>query len=327
MPDIIKEFDPKSDEFRPLGSPIKEEAVGLRIDAYLSTNFPFYSRATWQKRMKEGRLLVDGKPVKPSNRLVLGQVIKIHHPQLHEPAVDNGIYPIWKQGQVMAVFKPGNLPMHENGPYRNNTFAALIRDKIGEQWAAVHRLDRETSGIVLCGASHEVRQGLSASLAKKNLGKEYTAIVHGTVKDDQWEHMGAIGDLENSKIRIKKWVVPGGQAAETAFETIARKGAFSRLRVFPKTGRTNQIRIHAAHVGHHLVGDITYHPNEAVFLEWFANGKSHWVKSQTGYDRCLLHAAAVTFVHPETQQLCYVRCPEPHDMTSFWDSIPPTAEI
>lgn len=323
MSNIIEENNTDADTWRPLGSPTKEEFVGQRIDAYLSTNFPFYSRATWQKRMKEGRLLVDGRKTKPSNRLSLGQVIMIHHPKVDEPEVDTAIYPIWKQGQVMAVFKPGNLPMHENGPYRKNTFATLLQEKIGENWAAVHRLDRETSGIVLCGSSHDVRQSLSASLAKKSLAKEYSAIVHGHVHKDQWEALGSIGDLETSQIRIKKWVVANGQTAETSFETVERRASFSRLRVFPKTGRTNQIRIHAAHAGHHLVGDITYHPDENVFLEWFAKGKSTWVKSQVGFDRCLLHAAAVTFTHPQTQQVCHVRCPEPEDMRSFWDNLPP----
>ena len=97
----------------------------------------------------------------------------MYHPNYLEPEVDRDIYPIWKKGEVMAVFKPGNLPMHESGPYRKNTFAHIVQQELGEKWAAVRRLDRETSGIVLCGSSYDVRLDLSRSLADRVLQKEY----------------------------------------------------------------------------------------------------------------------------------------------------------
>ena len=310
------------EDYRPLGGAVSEFQAGQRVDAYLSTNFPFYSRASWQRKITEAAVLVDFKSCKVSTRLQEGQRITILHLHEKEPDVDRGIEPIWKQGGVMAMYKPGNLPMHENGPYRKNTFAYLLSEEFGSDWAAVHRLDKETSGIVLCGKTHQIRESLARSLAGRTLGKEYWAIVKGRPPTETWFSDGPIGDLEESKIRIKKWVVEDGQQAETDFVCEQIRGSYALVKAFPKTGRTNQIRIHAAYAGLPLVGDITYHPDEEVFLEWFASGKTDWVRKMAGFDRCLLHAASVSFQHPETQQFCHVSCPMPADMTAFWDSLP-----
>lgn len=221
----------------------------------------------------------------------------------------------------MAVYKPGNLPMHENGPYRRNTFACILAEEIGPEWAAVHRLDKETSGLVLCGATHEVRQELSASLARRVLDKEYLAIAKGFVEEETWHECGPIGDLVESPIRIKKWVVEGGLPAETFFEVLERKGECLLLKAHPKTGRTNQIRIHAAYKGLPLVGDKLYHPDENVFLDWFAGGMNAELVNRTGFRRCLLHAHALTFIHPETETVESIRCPMPEDMASYWQGL------
>ena len=308
-------------EYRPLGSPVKEEHVGSRIDGYLSNLYPFYSRAGWQKRMKTGDVLVDGKAVRSSYRVKLGEEVTLYHPKCLEPEVDRDIYPLWKKGDVMAVFKPGNLPMHESGPYRKNTFAHIVKEELGEKWAAVHRLDRETSGIVLCGSTYDVRLDLSRSLAHRVLQKEYVFITKAIPEKESFVEYGPIGDLVQSEIRIKKWVVEDGLPSETRFKLLETRGEYSLIRAYPKTGRTNQIRIHAAVNGLPLVGDKLYHPNEEVFLNWFENGDSDWVHEQTGFKRCLLHATALSFRHPADESICEIRCPIPDDMQNFWDSL------
>ena len=308
-------------EYRPLGTPIKEEHEGSRIDGYLSSLYPFHSRAMWQKRMKTGDVMVDGKAVRSSYRVKSGQKITLYHPNYLEPEVDRDIYPIWKKGEVMAVFKPGNLPMHESGPYRKNTFAHIVQQELGEKWAAVHRLDRETSGIVLCGSSYDVRLDLSRSLADRVLQKEYLFITKAIPEKESFVEYGPLGDLVESEIRIKKWVVEDGLPSETRFKLMETRGEYSLIKAYPKTGRTNQIRIHAAYNGLPLVGDKLYHPNEEVFLSWFENGDSEWIHEQTGFKRCLLHSTALSFRHPEDESICEVRCPMPDDMQKFWDDL------
>lgn len=308
-------------EFRPVGAPVGEEWSGARVDRYLSSCFPFLSRAAWQKRLRDGQVLIEGSVAKPAQKVLEGEKVSMYHPRQSEPEVDDGIYPIWKEGRVMAVYKPGNLPMHESGPYRKNTFAYLVRERIGQNWAAVHRIDRETSGIVLCSDDPEIRKDLSSSLADRVLEKEYLAVVKGFSSKREWTELGPIGDATDSPIRIKKWVVEGGQSAETGFSVLGEKQGYSLLLARPRTGRTNQIRIHSAYAGLPLVGDILYDPDEETFLEWFDHGKTEAILNKVGFKRCLLHATRVKFIHPETNKLCHVHCPMPEDMSSFWDNL------
>lgn len=305
-------------EYRPIGAPVEIDAAEERVDGYLARRYPFFSRAAWQRRIREGGLLVNDTPVKVATRLQPGDRIVMYYPQLTEPEVDRGIRVLWTEGGVMAVYKPGNLPMHENGPYRKNTFAALLAEKVGSEWAALHRLDRETSGIVLCSAGLTTRQRLSDDWASRRVHKEYLAIAHGVTTHDHWDVNGPIGDLQASRIRIKKWVVPDGLEALTHFQTEARSVSHSLIRAFPKTGRTNQIRIHSAFSGHHLVGDKTYHPDEDVFLEYFAKGNTENVQQKTGFVRMCLHATRLVFVHPETGREVDIVSPLPEDMLDFW---------
>lgn len=312
--------------WRSLGSPISEAFAGLRVDQYLSRQFPFRSRNAWQKCMDLGEVLINRNKIKSSYTLKEQDQVHFYHPEAVEPDVDRNIRVLWREGNIMAVYKPGNLPMHESGAYRKNTFAHLLTELEGSDWSAVHRLDRETSGIVLCGATSDVRQKLASDFESKKIGKEYLALVNGIGETNSWHVDGAIGDLVGSKVRIKKWVVEGGQSAQTDFIVEAVKtsslGSFSRLRAFPKTGRTNQIRIHAAHSGHWILGDKLYHPNEDVFLDyWDTHETTEFCVEQTLFHRCCLHAAALTFMHPETNQRVRIECEIPEDMAGLWDRL------
>lgn len=309
--------------YRSLGVTVDEESFGKRVDYFLAQSLPFYSRCKWRQKVANGDLLVSGRQVRPSYRVRECDQFAIFHPVREEPDVDSGIFPIWKSGDVMAVYKPGNLPMHENGPYRFNTFSHLLMREYGQQWAAIHRLDRETSGIVLCGATYEVRKQLSHELAAGLIKKEYLAISKGRPAYDHFKEFGAIGDLTESTIRIKKWVVADGQPAETWFDVLEHKPGHCLLRARPQTGRTNQIRIHAAVNGLPLVGDKLYHPDEAVFDEFFRNrGNNDWIIEQTGFHRLCLHAARLSFKHPCTGEECVVESPLPEDMAAFWAQLP-----
>jgi 23S rRNA pseudouridine1911/1915/1917 synthase len=304
--------------FRTLGPAIENEGQGERLDAYVSRKFPFLTRGGWQNRIFSGCLRVNERIAPPAYKLERGDRLTFFHPPAAEPEVDRGIRELWRDGGVMAVFKPGNLPMHENGPYRFNTFSHLVREAFGEEWAALHRLDRETSGIVLCGATPAARNRLSADWAARRVKKEYLAIVNGVTVADAWTADGPVGDLATSAIRIKKWVVAGGLDAITNFTTLDRSAGHSLLRAAPETGRTNQIRIHAAHAGHHLVGDKLYHPDEQVFLDYFEDGNTEDVQRRAGFHRLCLHASKLVFSHPEHGRTIEVEAALPDDMARLW---------
>lgn len=307
--------EPSAFEWRRLGPPVRPTEAGSRLDTYLAREFRFLSRSGWQKRIEDGCLHLNGEPSKAAVRVKEGDLLTMFAPVQVEPEVDRGIRVLWEQAGVAAVFKPGNLPMHENGPYRNNTFAAILTEVVGPEWAACHRLDRETSGIVLCGATAAIRAELAEDFGKRRVHKEYLAIARGQPSSHAWEVDGPIGDLVESQIRIKKWVVAGGLPAQTFFETLAVGQEACLLRAKPVTGRTNQIRIHAAYSGHVLFGDKLYHPDEAVFLDYFEHrATTAFVVEKTGFPRCALHAAAMEFTHPDTGERVRVEVELPDDL-------------
>lgn len=307
--------------YRGLGGKITGDLAGERVDAYLAREFPFLSRSGWQKRIEDGSLRVNGSVLKVSGRLKAGDKITMWAPVETEPEVSRDVRVLWESRGVLAAFKPGNLPMHENGPYRKNTFSEFILQVAGPEWAAVHRLDRETSGIVLCGATPDLRARLAKDLAARKMTKEYLAIARGIPAHKGWTEDGAIGDLVASQIRIKKWVVPGGLHAKTHFAVLEAKTDACLLHARPVTGRTNQIRIHSAFSGHVLFGDKLYHPDEAVFLEYFEHGQTVNVTARTGFPRLCLHAAAMEFTHPDTKGRERVESPLPDDLQKFWDEM------
>ncbi len=314
----VRQTPGKDSEFRSLGGPVPGDHHGARVDAYLARQFPFLSRAGWQERIEDGRLLVNGAKVKSSSKLKSGDGLEHYSPIQVEPEVDRGIRVLWEEGGVMAVFKPGNLPMHEVGPYRKNTFTEIVWSELGKEWSAVHRLDRETSGIVLCGSTPELRARLAADLAARRMKKQYLAIARGKPSAPRWTSDGPIGDLVESEIRIKKWVVPDGLEAKTEFEVLGAGRDATLLLCRPLTGRTNQIRIHAAHAGHVLFGDKLYHRDEQIFLEYFEQGLTANVIERTGFRRLCLHAASLEFRHPTTGASCLVETPLPDDLQEFW---------
>ena len=318
----MQEIQDKTEDFRSLSGPIAEKDAGKRLDRYLADTHPFLSRSKWRERVLTGGLRVGGRRVRPSYRVLAHDQLSMRHIAMEEPPVDKGIYPVWKSGGVIVFFKPSHLPMHESGPYRENTFSYLLAKNFGKEWSAVHRLDRETSGLVMCASTPFLRAQLAGDLAGGKVEKEYFAFASGSKKEDFFVERGPIGDLVDSTIRIKKWVVKDGLWAETWFDVLERKKDKIYLRARPKTGRTNQIRIHAAFNGLPLVGDKLYHPDEAIFEEYFQNrGNTDHVIEKTGFHRLCLHAARLVFRHPETKKVCEVFSPLPEDMVDYWQRL------
>jgi RluA family pseudouridine synthase len=307
--------------FRPLGKPIDVDDTGRRIDEYLAANFPFMSRTLWKKKIQEGQVVINTTVIRGSYRLKNEDSVSYFRPQTEEPEVDKNIEVIWENSGVIAVYKPSNLPMHEGGRYYKNTFSEVIKDKVGPEWAAVHRLDRETSGIVLCAATTHMRNLLSEEFSKRAMKKVYLAIARGVPEKNEWIVDEPIGDQTESKFRLKKWVIPDGLPSITTFQTIAATESHSLLRVFPKTGRTHQIRVHAAWSGLPLVGEKKYYPDEDVYLEYMEHGITENVLRLTECRRLCLHATAIGFVHPITGLECKVVSEMPADMHAAWQAL------
>lgn len=311
----------KAQDYRKIKNPLTEDGRSDRADKILARYYPFFSRSEWTSRINRGWVLFGGKPGKASTKLSPGISIHLFHPEDIEPDVDCNIESVYQDADVMVLYKPSGLPMHENGPYRRKSFLYLLRQTFGEEWSFVHRLDRETSGLILCGASSETRSTLSKDLQSGRIKKTYNLIVKGQCEMTSWEVNEPIGDLKSSQIRIKKWVCADGQPSLTKFKLIEQKREHALVEATPITGRTNQIRIHAAYSGLPLVGDKLYHSDESVFLNYFDQGPAYDATDTTGHSRVCLHASGLRFPLPKNREIIDIYRPLPNDLANLWASL------
>jgi 23S rRNA pseudouridine1911/1915/1917 synthase len=308
-----------ADDYRGLGPALGPEADGQRTDLFLARGFPFQSRGQWRNACRLGHLLVNGRPVRPAHRLKAGDRLTIFHPLTAEPDVDEGIELVAEAPGIIAVAKPANLPMHESGFYRRKTFGALLARHFGPEWAPVHRLDRETSGILVCAATPDLRRKLSIAFEEQRVEKRYQAMVIGAVPWTDQIVDQPLG-LAPPPGRPRYIVTPHGMPARTDFTLRAAKPNASWLEARPRTGRTNQIRAHAAWLGFPLVGDKIYHPNPRVYAAYTRDGDTPAVQELAGFPRHALHAGEVCLVHPETGYEFRAAAPLRHDLQNLWNN-------
>ncbi len=306
-----------NEQFRKLGKPITGDDIGQRLDFYLGKNFRFHSRQQWIDVIRQKTLRINDRLIKPSYRLRKDDEIAYFSPEEHEPEVDTRIRVLWEQDGIMAVYKPSNLPMHEAGAYRLHTFHEVLTKTFGPDWAAVHRLDRETSGIVICSQDKDQRAHLSAKLRERGVEKRYLALAIGEAKEDFWVVDQPIGRSPNTRFRTKQAVCPNGLPSLTTFRVLERKKGFTLLEASPKTGRTHQIRVHAAWSGLPLIGDKNYTPDESVFLDYLEQGFTEKTKEACFFDRMCLHATHIRMSGLNGEPFA-IDCPMPDDMNEIW---------
>ncbi len=300
---------------------VPPSADGERIDGYLGRSFPFHNRKLWKDKIKSGELLVNGEKVKHTYSVKWRDRITTWYPESMEPEVPTNLSEIWNDQGIMAVYKPSGLPIHEVGKYRKNTFCNLLIEKFGPDWAAVHRIDAETSGIVLCSNDPAIRTKLTDDFIAHKIKKEYLAILVGRPSKDEWIVDAPIGDLDETLLRKKVGVVEGAAPARTRFKVMERTGYNALVKAFPESGRTHQIRIHAAHCGHRLLGEKKHLEDETIFMEFCDQGLTSRVVRESGALRLCLHAFALTFTHPVTGESVRIENPLDQSMLDEWQKL------
>lgn len=303
-------------EYRGLGPAVGRDADKQRVDLFLARKFPFNSRSIWKHICSQGHLLVNGRAVPASHKLKLNDVLSVYHPIAAEPEVDTAIRLIKEESGVLAVYKPGNLPIHESGYYRRNTLAALVADQFGAEWHPVHRLDRETSGVVIFAATPDLRRELSYDFEFRRVEKRYIAVMRGRTV---WETIVVDQPLAFEPIEHRPRIVvtAKGDPATSVFTVLNRNDQATKVEVKPLTGRTNQIRAHAAWLGHALVGDKVYHPDPKIFEAYHEHGDTPIVREMAGFVRQALHAQTIAFKHPGTGNEFAAAADLPADMTAL----------
>lgn len=299
---------------------VEEWFSGRRLDHYLARRLPRFSRTEVQELIRTrahgegGRRLRPSSPVRPGDRFV------ILYPERVEEERHYHIPVLWEDEHLMAVSKPPDLPVHPSAKVQKNTLINILRERQPDGEAKLtlcHRLDRETSGIVLLAKGGAVAGRIGVQFKGRGVTKEYMALVCGEVADDEGEINLPIGPSK-SVVRLRQWVdLVEGKHAVTRFRVEERLPAFTLVRALPVTGRLHQIRVHFSAFGHPIVGDKIYGPDEACFLEFIERGFDKALQERLLMSRHALHAASLCFAHPVTGENVRVEAPLPDDMLQF----------
>jgi RluA family pseudouridine synthase len=295
------------EHFRKLGVLLENITEPQRIDAYLAKKFQFHSRKIWYTRIENHELLVEHCAnknrkkeieliqVKPTYKIKNYDQIWIFHPPECEPDLFKKIDLVFDDGDVCVFAKPPHMVVHAAGMYGKNNFINVVAKMGDTSCFPVHRIDKETSGILLCARQSSTRKLISLAFRQGHIQKMYLAVTKGLrFLPEKFRVHLPIGTPEQSFIRLKLWVHgQNAQHAETWFSKLATFEDYTLFACLPQTGRTNQIRIHLAAIGHWIVGDKMYHKNEQVFLEFYEKGLTSWVQEQVLFHRHMLHNVAI----------------------------------
>lgn len=276
---------------------ISEEQAGVRIDRFLAETVSDLTRSYAQTLLSEGNILVNGKTVKPNYKLRSQDLVILSIPEPEEPAILPENIPldiVYEDPDVLVVNKPKGMVVHPAVGHYSGTLVNAILYHCGNDLSSingvlrpgiVHRIDMDTTGLLVVCKNNEAHQSLSQQLREHSITRKYQAVVYGNIKEDEGTINQPIG---RHPIDRKKQTVDRqkGKEAITHYRVLERfQGAYTFLECQLETGRTHQIRVHMAYIQHPLVGDTVYGPAKQPF---------HHLQGQT------LHAGVLGFVHPKT---------------------------
>jgi 23S rRNA pseudouridine1911/1915/1917 synthase len=291
---------------------VENECHGWRLDRFLHKKIPRLSRTRVQ-RVIRGECWVDGRVCKPSSVVMPGQVVTFRRPAPVEPEAPREL-PLLAGDEFFYAFdKPAGIAMHPTAKFHYSTITSVLREKHpGEALQITHRLDLETSGVLLIARSYEAAVALKRAFARRKVHKKYLAVVHGRLDGEGVIDL-PLGLMQGGLVRVKMAVrAPddkGGLPSRTRYKALSHHGDFTLVACWPETGRQHQIRAHLCAIGHPIVGDKLY-PDERIFAEYQDHG---WdaVAEKLALPRHALHAAELTFPHPVSGEPVTVSSPLP----------------
>ena len=321
-PAVVTELSDK-----PVLLTVEARAHGWRIDHYLGRLFPSYSRSLLQKAIAANSVLVNGLPVKASRRLRVNDCLSVRLPELPDntiPPEDIPLDILFEDDAFVVINKPAGLIVHPGrGRYTGTLTGALqfhfdsLSDIAGlHRPGIVHRLDRDTSGVIVVAKDNQVHAKLSRQFEQRTVKKQYVALIRGGPEFDSdtiTTHVRV-----HRRVREKMQVCPPGDNAREAvtfYEIEERFRGYSLIRLYPKTGRTHQLRVHMLHLGHPILADRLY-AGRTDFrlsdLDRDATGEADRIL----LERQALHAHRLEIDHPVTGERCIFEAPLPADMTA-----------
>ena len=291
---------------------LTEEQAGERLDALLPRFVPALTRSAAQKLLQIGAVAVNGAPVRKNYRAAAGDAVELTLPEPEESAAEPEDIPldiVYEDADVIAVNKPRGMVVHPAPGHSSGTLVNALLFHCGDSLSGVggekrpgivHRIDMDTSGLLIAAKNDAAHLSLSAQLADHSMFRIYEAVVIGRLREDHGTVNAPIGRHPVDRKRMAV-VARGGREAVTHWEVVARYAGYTHIRCRLETGRTHQIRIHMEYIGHPLAGDMVY-------------GRK---KPEKGLAGQCLHARELEFTHPRTGERLHLTTDLPAYFTEF----------
>ncbi len=332
---------------RDLSRPLEElrarvypELAGQRLDQALRVLLPWRSRSSLVRLIKDGSVAVERasnarssaqSPARASMRVQAEDIVCVQIPKRLRPddprdwPADAELDVLFEDRWLVAIDKPAGLAVHPSGRRVSGTLinALHARYRNVEDPARdvvprlCHRLDRETSGLVLVAKDGQAHAGVRRQFEALTVRKSYLAIVEGRPEADEGLVDASLGPDSRSSIRLKIAVRADGLDARTLWRVRSRHGALTLLECFPRTGRQHQIRVHLAYIGLPIVGDKLYGPDEDYFLAAIAGELTTEARARLRLPRQALHSHTLQLEHPKTGTALHLESPLPEDLAEL----------
>lgn len=286
---------------------VTQENKGTRIDKFLADHMEGASRSFLQKLIKEEQVLVNEKPVKANYRLSLDDKVTITIPEAKEPEIEAENIPLdilYEDSDIIIVNKPKQMVVHPAPGHYSGTLVNALMYHCGKDLSGingemrpgiVHRIDMDTTGSLIVCKNDMAHQSLSEQLKEHSIKRVYEAIVHGNIKEDEGTVNAPIGrhPIDRKKMSTHAKI---SRNAVTHYKVLKRFGNYTYIQCELETGRTHQIRVHMASIGHPILGDMVYGPKKCPYPN---------LQGQT------LHAKTLGIIHPRTGEYLEVNAPLP----------------
>lgn len=287
------------------------ESVGTRIDAFIASSLEGVTRSAAARLLEDGFVTCSGKPLPKNYRIRGDEVFCVELPEVQDTEVmpqDIPLDVVFEDADVIVVNKPVGLVVHPAPGHPDGTLVNALLHHCGDSLSGiggekrpgiVHRIDRDTSGLIIAAKNDAAHVALCAQLSDHTLARTYECLVVGNLREDCGTVDAPIG--RDRRDRKKMAVVADGRHAVTHWEVIARYRGVTHVRCRLETGRTHQIRVHMAQIGHPILGDTVY-------------GARKPVPGLTG--QCL-HATGLQFIHPRSGETVLLSCELPEEFTAY----------
>ena len=296
---------------------VGERDRGKRLDQFLHERIPGLSRARIQRAIEERVTLSWGVRARSATPVRPGGSVEVGHTPIVEDVRDVPLPVLARGAGWLAVDKPSGIVVHPVNTIRENSLIRMLRRQEGvETLRLAHRLDRETTGVLLVAEDAATASALSTAFERGRVHKEYLAIVGGDVAGDDGTIDLAIGEDERRRVFVRREVRNDGERAVTRWRVERRLASATLLRLFPETGRRHQLRVHLAAIGYPILGDILYGRSDADYLD-LVKGTRDARRDEGAPARQLLHCARLVFPNPAGSDEVEVSAPLPVDFTAM----------